>query len=304
MADERLDVRLAYTLGVSRSRAEKLIRDGSVRVGGVVVTKPGAKVAGDAAIEADVPPPAPMDAQPEDLPLSIIYEDAHMAVINKAAGMVVHPAAGNMDGTLVNALLYHLDGLSGIGGTVRPGIVHRLDKDTSGLMLVAKDDAAHVALSAALKDRRIHKTYLAVTRGGFKAETGVIDTPIARHPQDRKRMATVQGGRDARTEYRVLQALHGATLLAVDLITGRTHQIRVHMASVGHPLLGDPLYGGKMPKTLSAPRVMLHAWRIALSHPVTGAPMAFAVPPPEDFISVVTRLGGHVKDWALDVEAQ
>lgn len=289
MADERLDVRLARALSVTRSRAEKLIRQGHVRVAGKVETKPGARVSAQAEVMAAVPPPAPMEAEPEDLPLEIIYEDAHLAVVNKPCGMVVHPAAGNESGTLVNALLHHLDGLSGIGGTLRPGIVHRLDKDTSGLLLVAKDDAAHLALSEALKARTIHKTYRAVALGGFKEPEGVIEAPIARHPTDRKRMAIVQGGRYARTEYRVIEQLKGATLLDVDLITGRTHQIRVHFTSIGHPLLGDPIYDGKKPR-LTAPRLMLHAFRIAFVHPVTGVEMTFEAPEPPAFAAAVQRL--------------
>ena len=289
MADERLDVRLAQMLEVTRSRAEKLIRSGCVQVNGRVEQKPGLKVAEDAVIEADLPPPAAMEALPEALPLEILYEDDHMAVVNKPAGMVVHPAAGNETGTMVNALLYHLQGLSGIGGTLRPGIVHRLDKDTSGLLLVAKDDAAHLALSEALKERRIHKTYKALVLGGFKDETGTIEAPIARHPSDRKRMAVVEGGRYARTEYRVAERFQGATLLEVDLITGRTHQIRVHLAHVGHPLVGDPIYGSRKP-AVSAPRLMLHARRIALDHPITGEALQFEAPEPPAFAQVLQRL--------------
>ncbi len=289
MADERLDVLVAAKLGVTRSRAERLIRDGQVRVDGAVQAKPGLRPAPGAAIEAVLPPPAPMEAEAEDLPLTILYEDAHLAVIDKPAGMVVHPAAGNESGTVVNALLHHLDGLSGIGGTLRPGIVHRLDKDTSGLLLVAKDDRAHLALSCALKARQVHKTYQAVALGGFHEDEGVIEQPIARHPKDRKRMAVVPCGREARTGYRVLERFDGAALLAVDLITGRTHQIRVHLAWAGHPLLGDPIYGAKNAR-LTASRLMLHAWRIEFAHPVTGETMRFEAAPPEAFAAVVQRL--------------
>lgn len=293
MADERLDVRVAAQLSISRARAARLIEAGQVLVDGKVWRKPGVRVSDGAAITAEVPPPAVLEtARPQALPLEIVYEDAHMAVINKPCGMVVHPAAGNPDGTLVNALLYHLSDLSGIGGTLRPGIVHRLDKDTSGLLLVAKDDAAHAALSTALKERRIHKTYHAVAIGAFREESGVIEAPIARHPRDRKRMAVVTGGRDAHTEWRVLEPLHGATLLEIDLITGRTHQIRVHMASIGHPLLGDALYGGGQQARVRVPRLMLHAYRIALAHPITGETIAFEAPEPEAFADVVRRLKG------------
>lgn len=289
MPETRLDVRVSETLGITRSRAAKLIRGGQVTVDGKVSLKPGFPVTEGNDVLATLPPPQIMEARPEDIALAIVYEDAHMAVVNKPAGMVVHPAAGNASGTLVNALLYHLHDLSGIGGTLRPGIVHRLDKDTSGLLLIAKDDAAHLALSRALKERTIHKTYLAVCAGTWKEPEGVIDAPIARHPADRKRMAVRQGGREARTVYRVKEAFHGAALMEIDLITGRTHQIRVHMAYKNHPLLGDCLYGGRKPAQ-TAPRLMLHAWRLALSHPLTGEPLQFTAPPPVEFEAVVTRL--------------
>ncbi len=289
MPDERLDVRLARETGLTRSRVEKLIQGGCARVNGHMETKPGAKIAETSIVTLDVPPPVPMVAEAEDLPLEILYEDAHLAVVNKPCGMVVHPAAGNETGTLVNALLHHLGGLSGIGGTLRPGIVHRLDKDTSGLLLVAKDDAAHQALSDALKARTIEKTYRAVVAGNFREESGFVEAPIARHPNDRKRMAVVPGGRYACTEYRVSERLRGATLLDVNLITGRTHQIRVHMAHIGHPLLGDTIYGGKKPP-VAASRLMLHAWRIRLAHPITGVPLAFEVPEPALFLREVQKL--------------
>lgn len=289
MAGERLDVFLSELLGITRSRAEKLIRAGNVRVDGFVQTKPGLKLPEDARVEANIPPPAEMEAQAEDIPLEILYEDNDIAVVNKPCGMVVHPAVGNENGTMVNALLFNLSDLSGIGGMLRPGIVHRLDKDTSGLLLVAKNDAAHLALSEALKNREIHKTYRAVALGGFREENGVIEKPIARHPNDRKRMAVVENGRYARTEYSVSQRLRGATLLDVDLITGRTHQIRVHFASIGHPLLGDPIYGGKKPP-ITSPRLMLHAWRIAFIHPSTGEPMQFEAGEPEAFRVMVEKL--------------
>lgn len=286
---ERFDVRLARETGLTRSRAGLLIRQGRACVDGCVQTKPAFPVDPQSRICVDVPPPAAMSAQPEALPLEIVWEDSHLAVVNKPCGMVVHPAAGNEQGTLVNALLYHLQDLSGIGGTLRPGIVHRLDKDTSGLLLVAKDDDTHLALSRMLQARDIHKTYHAVALGGFRDDEGVVEAPVGRHPTDRKRMAVVADGRYARTEYRVLEPLRGATLLEVRLITGRTHQIRVHMAHIGHPLLGDVLYGGKKPR-LTAPRLMLHAFRIALTHPITGKALRFEAPEPEAFCAVVQRL--------------
>ena len=288
MPEERLDVRLSRETGMTRSRVETLIREGRAQVNGAVEKKPGRKVSETDAVSCDVPPPVAVEAQPEDIPLQILYEDDDLAVVVKPCGMVVHPAAGNEDGTLVNALLFHLKNLSGIGGALRPGIVHRLDKDTSGLLLVAKNDAAHAALSDALKARTIHKTYRAVARGAFKEPTGVVEAPIGRSPKDRKKMAIVPDGRYARTEYRVLEPLRGATLVDVNLITGRTHQIRVHFASIGHPLLGDPLYGGKNQPPVG--RLMLHARRIEFTHPTTGQPMVFEAPEPPEFLQEVEKL--------------
>ena len=288
MPEERLDVRLSRETGMTRSRVETLLREGRAQVNGAVEKKPGRKVSETDAVSCDVPPPVAVEAQPEDIPLQILYEDDDLAVVVKPCGMVVHPAAGNEDGTLVNALLFHLKNLSGIGGALRPGIVHRLDKDTSGLLLVAKNDATHAALSDALKARTIHKTYRAVARGAFKEPTGVVEAPIGRSPKDRKKMAIVPDGRYARTEYRVLEPLRGATLVDVNLITGRTHQIRVHFASIGHPLLGDPLYGGKNQPPVG--RLMLHARRIEFTHPTTGQPMVFEAPEPPEFLQEVEKL--------------
>ena len=288
MPEERLDVRLSRETGMTRSRVETLIREGRAQVNGAPEKKPGRKVSETDAVSCDVPPPVAVEARPEDIPLEILYEDDDLAVVVKPCGMVVHPAAGNEDGTLVNALLFHLKNLSGIGGAVRPGIVHRLDKDTSGLLLVAKNDATHAALSDALKARTIHKTYRAIARGAFKEPTGVVEAPIGRSPKDRKKMAIVPDGRYARTEYRVLEPLRGATLVDVNLVTGRTHQIRVHFASIGHPLLGDPLYGGKNQPPVG--RLMLHARRIEFTHPTTGQPMVFEAPEPPEFLQEVEKL--------------
>ena len=288
MPEERLDVRLSRETGMTRSRVEALIREGRAQVNSAAEKKPGRKVSETDAVSLDVPPPVAAQAQPEDIPLEILYEDDDLAVVVKPCGMVVHPAAGNEDGTLVNALLFHLKNLSGIGGALRPGIVHRLDKDTSGLLLVAKNDATHAALSDALKARTIHKTYRAVARGTFKEPTGVVEAPIGRSPKDRKKMAIVPDGRYARTEYRVLEPLRGATLVDVNLITGRTHQIRVHFASIGHPLLGDPLYGGKNQPSVG--RLMLHARRIEFTHPSTGRTMVFEAPEPHEFLQEVEKL--------------
>lgn len=289
MPEERLDVRLARENEITRSRAETLIRQGQAQVNGCIETKPGRKVKKSDSASVIIPPPVAAEAQPEDLPLEILYEDDDLAVVVKPCGMVVHPAAGNEDGTLVNALLFHLKNLSGIGGALRPGIVHRLDKDTSGLLLVAKNDAAHLALSNALKAREIHKTYRAVARGSFREPDGVIEAPIGRSPKDRKKMAIVPDGRYARTEYRVLESLHGASLVDVNLITGRTHQIRVHFAYIGHPLLGDPLYGGKENRP-AVGRLMLHARRIEFTHPTSGKIMVFEAPEPPEFLCEVEKL--------------
>ncbi|MBR4331660.1 MAG: RluA family pseudouridine synthase [Clostridia bacterium] len=275
---ERLDVILSKDGELSRSRAAALIKDGCVTVDGRTETKPAFKADAGAAIQLDMPEIKPAKAEAQDIPLEILYQDEHLAVVVKPCGMVVHPAAGNDDGTLVNALLFHLDSLSGIGGEMRPGIVHRLDKDTSGLLLVAKNDAAHAALSRQLSDREMEKHYRAIVYGKMKAPDGVIEKPIGRSKTDRKKMAVDENGRWAKTEWKVLREYPDRTLLDVHIITGRTHQIRVHMASIGHPVLGDALYGHKrMP---DAPRLMLHAYSLAFTHPVTGERMQFTAPCP------------------------
>ena len=273
----RLDVLLSRSGGLSRSRAAELIRQGAVTVNGKREEKPACKPEEGAEILLDMPPVRETRVEAQALPLQVLYQDAHLAVVVKPCGMVVHPAAGNPDGTLVNALMYHLDRLSGIGGEIRPGIVHRLDKDTSGLLLVAKDDATHQALSEALSLRRMEKHYYAVVAGVMKEEKGVIEAPIARSKTDRKKMAVDPQGRPSRTEWRVVRQEGDRALLDVHLITGRTHQIRVHMSSIHHPVLGDCLYGHKgMPK---APRLMLHAWSLSFTHPATGERMTFTAPP-------------------------
>ena len=274
----RLDV-LVSASGLSRSRAAALIGEGCVTVNGLVIGKPSFKAPAGAEVKVTLPPVRDTEVLPENIPLSILYEDECLAVIEKPAGLVVHPAAGNESGTLVNALLYHLDALSGIGGERRPGIVHRLDKDTSGLMLVAKDDQAHLSLSAQLAARTMEKHYRAAVSGRMKEETGRIEKPIGRDPKDRKRMAVVPDGRYALTEWRVLGGFGpGGTLLDVHILTGRTHQIRVHMASIGHPVLGDPIYGGK--HAPRADRLMLHACSLSFDHPRTGERMTFHSPAP------------------------
>jgi len=275
---ERLDVVLSRDGEISRSRAAALIREGRVTVNGKREDRPAAKPDAGASILLDMPEARPARAEAQDIPLDILYQDAYLAVVIKPSGMVVHPAAGNSDGTLVNALLYHLDSLSGIGGEMRPGIVHRLDKDTSGLMLVAKDDRTHAALSRQLAERQMEKHYRAVVYGKMKEMAGVIEKPIARSRQDRKKMAVDENGRWAKTEWKVMREYADRTMLDVHIITGRTHQIRVHMASVGHPVLGDTLYGHRhMPPS---DRLMLHAYSLEFSHPATGERMRFTAPCP------------------------
>ena len=275
---DRLDVLLSREGELSRSRAAALIKEGRVTVDGKTEYKPSCRAEEGARVLLDLPEARPVETAAQDIPLEILYQDPHLAVVVKPCGMVVHPAAGNLDGTLVNALLYHLDHLSGIGGEMRPGIVHRLDKDTSGLMLVAKDDQTHAALSKQLSDRQMEKHYRALVYGRMKEPSGVIEKPIGRSKTDRKKMAVDENGRWAKTEWTVLWEAPDRTLLDVHIITGRTHQIRVHMASVGHPVLGDALYGHKrMP---AAPRLMLHAYSLAFTHPATGERMRFIAPCP------------------------
>ena len=289
-AGERLDVVVAALAGVTRSRAGALIRDGLVQVGGVPQTKAGFKLREGDELRVELPEAAPARVEAQDIPLEILYQDADLAVVYKPSGMVVHPAAGNPDGTMVNALLKHLDQLSGIGGEIRPGIVHRIDKDTSGLLLVAKNDFSHASLSEQIKAHSVQRAYMAIVQGGMRQESGTVEGPIGRHPTDRKKMAIVPGGRDAVTHWRVLEPLRGATLLECRLTTGRTHQIRVHMASIGHSLLGDPLYGPKkMPYPVQGGQ-LLHAFRIGFVHPRTGEEMLFEAPPEARFLDWQRRL--------------
>ena len=269
---ERLDVALARE-GVTRSQAARLIREGRATVDDRVETRPSFRVPEGARASLSIPEAKDSTLAAQDIPLDILYEDDCLAVVVKPCGMVVHPAAGNPDGTLVNALLYRLDSLSGVGGEKRPGIVHRLDKDTSGVMLVAKTDAAHVALSRQLAARKMEKHYLAVVAGVMKEPEGELSAPIGRSDKDRKKMAITPHGREAVTRWRVLSQLADRALLDVHILTGRTHQIRVHMASLHHPVLGDVIYGTKYAPT--APRVMLHAWTLSFDHPQTGERMTF-----------------------------
>ena len=289
-AGERLDMVASALADVTRSRAGALIRDGLVQVNGAPQTKAGFRLREGDELRVELPEAAPARVEAQDIPLEILYQDADLAVVYKPSGMVVHPAAGNPDGTMVNALLKHLDRLSGIGGEIRPGIVHRIDKDTSGLLLVAKNDFSHASLSEQIKAHSVQRAYMAIVQGGMREDCGTVEGPIGRHPTDRKKMAIVPDGREARTNWYVRERLRGATLIEARLTTGRTHQIRVHMASIGHPLLGDPLYGPKkMPYPVQGGQ-LLHAFRIGFVHPRSGEEMLFEAPPEARFLDWQRRL--------------
>lgn len=293
----RLDAFLRERLpGVSRMHLQRLIREGAVRVNGVACKPTHTPRAGDT-IVITWPAPREPTVSAQDLPLEVVFEDEWLVVLNKAPGMVVHPAAGNEDDTLVNALLHHCHGqLSGIGGVARPGIVHRLDQFTSGLMVVAKDDATHLALSRQFAEREVVKLYHAVLCGELPRTEGEINAAIARHPNHRKVMTVLEGGRPARTGYRVLERLRSATLVEARLHTGRTHQIRVHFKHLGFPLAGDGTYGARAGARLreltgvTAPRQMLHSRSLAFAHPGTGKRVRFEAPWPEDFATTVAAL--------------
>ena len=289
-SDARLDVFAAEAADITRSRAGALIREGCVLVNGSQQAKAGCKLRAGDRVTVRIPEAEPASIEAEDIDLDILYQDADVAVVFKPSGMVVHPAAGNERGTLVNALLKHLDNLSGIGGEIRPGIVHRIDKDTSGLLLVVKNDRAHVSLSDQIRAHSVHRAYQAIVIGNLRDDEGFVDAPIGRHPTDRKRMAVVSGGREARTNWRVLERLRGATLIEARLTTGRTHQIRVHMASIGHPVLGDPVYGPKKSPYPVAGGQLLHAFQIGFVHPVTGEEMRFTSPPEPRFLEWLEKL--------------
>ena len=275
----RADVFLAAKLGVSRSNMQKLLEDGRVKRGEKII-KANYKVRAGEMFVVDIPEPEPIEAVPENIPLDIIYEDDDVVVLNKARGMVVHPAPGNYTGTLVNALLYHCSNLSGINSAIRPGIVHRLDKDTSGIMIVAKNDAAHISLSQQIQSKTAVRTYLAVVRGNIKTDSGTIETQIARDKTDRKKMAVVkEGGRDAITDYEVLERFGKYTLVRCKLRTGRTHQIRVHMEYLGYPLVGDPKYS-PMKTPFGIKGQALHSHTLEFTHPRTGERMKFEAPLP------------------------
>ena len=288
-AGTRADVFLAAKLGVSRSNMQKLLEDGRVKRSEKII-KANYKVRAGEMFVVDIPEPEPIEAVPENIPLDIIYEDDDVVVLNKERGMVVHPAPGNYTGTLVNALLYHCSNLSGINSAIRPGIVHRLDKDTSGIMIVAKNDAAHISLSQQIQSKTAVRTYLAVVRGNIKTDSGTIETQIARDKTDRKKMAVVkEGGRDAITDYEVLERFGKYTLVRCKLRTGRTHQIRVHMEYLGYPLVGDPKYS-PMKTPFGIKGQALHSHTLEFTHPRTGERMKFEAPLPEDMHKIITRL--------------
>lgn len=288
-AGTRADVFLAAKLGVSRSNMQKLLEDGRVKRGEKII-KANYKVRAGEMFVVDIPEPEPIEAVPENIPLDIIYEDDDVVVLNKERSMVVHPAPGNYTGTLVNALLYHCSNLSGINSAIRPGIVHRLDKDTSGIMIVAKNDAAHISLSQQIQSKTAVRTYLAVVRGNIKTDSGTIETQIARDKTDRKKMAVVkEGGRDAITDYEVLERFGKYTLVRCKLRTGRTHQIRVHMEYLGYPLVGDPKYS-PMKTPFGIKGQALHSHTLEFTHPRTGERMKFEAPLPEDMHKIITRL--------------
>ena len=295
----RLDSFLANAEDITRSAAAKLCEGGRVTVNGKVAAK-NYKLVGNESIEIEYPPVASDNAIPEYIPIDVVYEDEDIIVVNKPSGMVVHPAPGNPSGTLVNALLWHCKStLSGIGGVVRPGIVHRIDKDTSGLLVVAKNDEAHLSLSAQIKKHDVSRIYYAIACGNVKNEEGTVNAPIGRNPNDRKKMAVIKdptkSSKDAITHYTVLERFNGFTFIRCKLETGRTHQIRVHMASIGHPLLGDEVYGGDKTKFGQATNALisgqcLHAGELVLTHPKTGRVMRFEAPMPDNMTALIEKL--------------
>ena len=287
-SSERLDLFVTRRLQeLTRSRVRRLIDQGLVTVDDRPAAKAGLRLNAGQRVRVTLPPPEPSELEPEAIPLRIVFEDEDLLVVDKPAGMAVHPSPGHSRHTLVHAVLAHCPDLSGIGGVLRPGIVHRLDKDTSGLIIVAKHDAAHLSLARQLKERKVEKTYVALVEGRVRPQQGVIDAPIGRHPRHRKRMAVVENGRDARTRYRVLREVDGRSLVEVQPTTGRTHQIRVHLASIGHPVVGDTLYGKRSDVF---PRQFLHAQRLAFRHPRSGERMELEAPLAEDLQRALAEL--------------
>lgn len=298
---DRLDRALALLVpGQSRSALARLVTEGRVTISGRPASKSSHPVSAGDSIEVAIPDAAPAEAVAQDIPLRIVFQDDDVVVVDKPAGLVVHPAAGHADSTLVNALLHHVRDLSGVGGSTRPGIVHRLDKDTSGLIVVAKNDEAHRALTAAWPTPKVVKQYLVLVYGKPKSDAGTIDKPIGRDPRNRKRMGVVSGGRRAVTDWQVLERFGSVSLLLCTLRTGRTHQIRVHLKSIGHPVVGDPLYSGPQWKGVTEQHVRkalaalgrqaLHATRLAFPHPRSGEQLAFESPMPDDMKAAVDVL--------------
>ncbi len=296
----RADAYLASISDYTRSQIQKWIKNGALLVNGIAV-KPNAIIKKDDLIKLTVPETEQLEVVPQDIPIDIVYEDEALCVINKPKGLVVHPAAGNPDGTLVNALLYHFSSLSTIGGAIRPGVVHRIDKDTSGLLVVAKNDFAHEKLAKQFADHSARRTYLCIVHGNLKEDFGTVDAPIGRHPTDRKKMAVVKDGREAVTHWQVIARYGDMTFLRVKLETGRTHQIRVHMAYIKHPIAGDPLYGSKAPR-LGLESQALHGYRLDLIHPISDKHMTFYAPLPEDMTTALKRLSpdGILPTWEED----
>lgn len=285
----RIDVFLSEALGdCTRSRVRLCIIAGAVRADGETILKCGYHVKSGSTLEIDIRDAEPLKAEAENIPLDIVYQDSDMAVINKPAGMVTHPAPGSESGTLVNALLYNLKDLSGINGVLRPGIVHRLDKNTSGLIMVAKNDNAHLNLSRQIAEKSAKRYYIALVDGNLKEEGGIIEAPLGRNPTDRKKMAVVEGGDAAKTLYKVVERFGKYTLVAFELFTGRTHQIRVHAKYIHHSIVGDSTYGGT--DEFGVNRQLLHAYRLSVALPSTGEVKNFYAPLPSDFRTVLKKL--------------
>lgn len=295
---QRLDRYLSEKLpDLSRSRIQQLIEQGNVHLNEQICTTKKVNVKTGDRITLEIPEVQPLQVQAEDIPLDILYEDDHILILNKPAGLVVHPAPGHPDGTLVNALLAHCPNLPGIGGVQRPGIVHRLDKDTTGAIAIAKTDIAYHSLQAQLQAKTARREYLGVVYGAPKTENGMIDEPIGRHPQDRKKMAVVpieKGGRNAVTHWQILERLGNQTLILFQLETGRTHQIRVHSAKIGHPIVGDPIYSSAHSVGVNLKGQALHAWRLKLQHPVSEDLIEVTAPPPQIFTTLLEILRRRV----------
>ena len=283
----RLDKALADLTELSRSQANEAIKNGNILVNGKAVKAKYSVKEGDL-VTYDLPEPEVLEYEAEDIPLDIVYEDDDVAVVNKPQGMVVHPSVGHTSRTLVNALMYHIHDLSSINGVVRPGIVHRIDKDTSGLLMIAKNDRSHQALAEELKDKKSLRKYLAIVHGNISNDRGVIEAPIGRSEKDRKKQAVTAKGKPAVTHFKVLERFGNYTLVELTLETGRTHQIRVHMAYIGHPVAGDPLYGPR--KTLKGNGQFLHAQTLGFTHPTTGESLRFSVEPPAIFQETLENL--------------